>query len=213
MVNCAHPTHFDGVLEDGPWLARIDGVRANASTMSHAELDAGDPDDLAAPATDLLRIVRWSLGGDGLGSARHISMEVHSMRVSLRTFVVMVTVAWGGSGDDDDKAASDEDSSGAETAAFDVVACLEVAGFKQGDLPVGATEAEGAENVGQFVIPDTKDDYLIVYETDSEAAAESAAAGYFGTGVNGAAAVGTRFYAYTSDTHPVQPDIDLCLAS
>ena len=53
MVNCAHPTHFDHVLEDeGPWLRRIVGIRANASTMSHAELDAaeelddGDPADL-----------------------------------------------------------------------------------------------------------------------------------------------------------------------
>jgi S-methylmethionine-dependent homocysteine/selenocysteine methylase len=53
MVNCAHPTHFEGVLDE-PWTARIGGIRANASTMSHAELDAaeeldeGDPDDLAA---------------------------------------------------------------------------------------------------------------------------------------------------------------------
>ena len=54
MINCAHPTHFDRVLEeDGPWLRRIGGIRANASTMSHAELDeaeeldAGDPGDLA----------------------------------------------------------------------------------------------------------------------------------------------------------------------
>jgi S-methylmethionine-dependent homocysteine/selenocysteine methylase len=55
MVNCAHPTHFEGVLEPGaPWLQRIRGLRANASTKSHAELDeaadldAGDPADLAA---------------------------------------------------------------------------------------------------------------------------------------------------------------------
>ena len=55
MVNCAHPTHFDEVLEsDGQWRERIRGVRANASTMSHAELDEatelddGDPADLGA---------------------------------------------------------------------------------------------------------------------------------------------------------------------
>lgn len=55
MINCAHPTHFDHVLDGtAPWAARIGGVRANASTLSHAELDemehldAGDPDDLAA---------------------------------------------------------------------------------------------------------------------------------------------------------------------
>jgi homocysteine S-methyltransferase len=52
MVNCAHPTHFEGVLADGG-LDRVRGLRANASTKSHAELDEaeeldqGDPDDLA----------------------------------------------------------------------------------------------------------------------------------------------------------------------
>ena len=40
MINCAHPTHFADVLEPGaPALERIRGLRANASTMSHAELD------------------------------------------------------------------------------------------------------------------------------------------------------------------------------
>jgi S-methylmethionine-dependent homocysteine/selenocysteine methylase len=54
MVNCAHPTHFEHILEpDSRWTARVRGVRANASTKSHAELDetttldAGDPEDLA----------------------------------------------------------------------------------------------------------------------------------------------------------------------
>lgn len=53
MINCAHPSHFDQALASGaPWLERIRGVRANASTKSHAELDeattldAGDPIDL-----------------------------------------------------------------------------------------------------------------------------------------------------------------------
>ena len=55
MINCAHPTHFDHVLNaDEPWVSRIGGLRANASTLSHAELDemeeldAGDPNDLAS---------------------------------------------------------------------------------------------------------------------------------------------------------------------
>jgi S-methylmethionine-dependent homocysteine/selenocysteine methylase len=53
MINCAHPTHFLAAL-DGPWVERIRGIRANASTLSHAELDeaetldAGDPADLGA---------------------------------------------------------------------------------------------------------------------------------------------------------------------
>ena len=55
MINCAHPTHFAGAVADGgPWSERIQGLRANASTLSHAELDEaediddGDPGDLAA---------------------------------------------------------------------------------------------------------------------------------------------------------------------
>jgi S-methylmethionine-dependent homocysteine/selenocysteine methylase len=41
MVNCAHPTHFiDRLDPSADWVGRIHGVRANASTMSHAELDA-----------------------------------------------------------------------------------------------------------------------------------------------------------------------------
>lgn len=54
MINCAHPTHFDGVLSGGDeWVRRIRGLRANASAKSHAELDEsteldpGDPADLA----------------------------------------------------------------------------------------------------------------------------------------------------------------------
>lgn len=54
MLNCAHPTHFEAVLEaDRASLGRLRGIRANASRRSHAELDAstelddGDPDDLA----------------------------------------------------------------------------------------------------------------------------------------------------------------------
>lgn len=55
MINCAHPTHFaDAVSVDEPWLERLRGIRANASRLSHAELDeateldTGDPVDLAS---------------------------------------------------------------------------------------------------------------------------------------------------------------------
>ncbi len=55
MVNCAHPTHFAEVIEQGgDWRDRIGGIRANASKMSHAELDEaeeldeGSPKELAA---------------------------------------------------------------------------------------------------------------------------------------------------------------------
>lgn len=53
MINCAHPSHFVDALEKGEaWLDRVRGIKANASTKSHAELDnsvtldAGDPVDL-----------------------------------------------------------------------------------------------------------------------------------------------------------------------
>jgi homocysteine S-methyltransferase len=45
MVNCAHPSHIARSLSDGgDWIGRISGVRANASTRSHQEMD--DADDL-----------------------------------------------------------------------------------------------------------------------------------------------------------------------
>lgn len=54
MLNCAHPDHFEDTLRSGDssWLNRIRGLRANASRMSHAELnesttlDIGNPDEL-----------------------------------------------------------------------------------------------------------------------------------------------------------------------
>lgn len=49
MVNCAHPTHFSYILR-GAWVARIGGVRANASRQSHAELDVADSLDAGNPA-------------------------------------------------------------------------------------------------------------------------------------------------------------------
>jgi S-methylmethionine-dependent homocysteine/selenocysteine methylase len=61
MLNCAHPTHFAGALDSGSaWIARLCGIRANASRMSHDELDqaedldAGDPAELGAEYAELL---------------------------------------------------------------------------------------------------------------------------------------------------------------
>lgn len=66
MVNCAHPSHFDHVLSTGEaWTDRVKGIRANASALSHAELDEateldrGDIADLAARYAAL----RDELGG------------------------------------------------------------------------------------------------------------------------------------------------------
>ena len=50
MLNCAHPSHFAAVLTGGePWVARVRGLRANASRLSHAELDAAPRPDAGDP--------------------------------------------------------------------------------------------------------------------------------------------------------------------
>lgn len=81
MINCAHPTHFEGVLaEKGDWLGRIRGLRANASALSHAELDAatalddGNPQELGGQYRNLLRILDKAvvLGGCCGTDHRHI---------------------------------------------------------------------------------------------------------------------------------------------
>jgi S-methylmethionine-dependent homocysteine/selenocysteine methylase len=60
MINCAHPTHFASAIDaHAQWPARIRGIRANASKLSHAELDAsteldrGDIDELAGLYAEL----------------------------------------------------------------------------------------------------------------------------------------------------------------
>jgi S-methylmethionine-dependent homocysteine/selenocysteine methylase len=81
MINCAHPTHFESVLEDGRWRERIHGLRANASTQSHAELDEaeeldeGDPADLAARYAELReRLPRLNVVGGCCGTDhRHVA--------------------------------------------------------------------------------------------------------------------------------------------
>jgi homocysteine S-methyltransferase len=82
MVNCAHPTHFEAVLDAAaPWAARIRGIRANASTMSHAELDEatelddGDPEDLARRYVELAdRLPNLNVLGGCCGTdARHVA--------------------------------------------------------------------------------------------------------------------------------------------
>jgi len=51
MINCAHPSHFDQAVEgDEPWVERIRGLRANASRMSHAELDVAPKLDAGVPS-------------------------------------------------------------------------------------------------------------------------------------------------------------------
>jgi S-methylmethionine-dependent homocysteine/selenocysteine methylase len=61
MINCAHPTHFGHLFEEGGgWLERIKGLRGNASCLSHAELDEsaslddGDPEAFGRQLSTLL---------------------------------------------------------------------------------------------------------------------------------------------------------------
>ncbi|HMO08792.1 MAG TPA: homocysteine S-methyltransferase family protein, partial [Paracoccaceae bacterium] len=84
MVNCAHPTHFMREI-DGPARARIGGIRANASRLSHAELDEatelddGDPVEFGLLCASFgrflphLRIVGGCCGSDH----RHVGQACH----------------------------------------------------------------------------------------------------------------------------------------
>lgn len=88
MVNCAHPTHFAQALV-GPMQGRIGGIRANASRLSHAELDVatelddGNPVEFGLDYAGLgatlpgLRIIGGCCGSDH----RHVAsacMHLHS---------------------------------------------------------------------------------------------------------------------------------------
>ena len=82
MINCAHPVHFADVLAaGGDWRGRIGGLRANASMLSHAELDAaeelddGDPADLAARYVALRELLpNLTLVGGCCGTdVRHVT--------------------------------------------------------------------------------------------------------------------------------------------
>jgi S-methylmethionine-dependent homocysteine/selenocysteine methylase len=77
MLNCVHPVHFATTIRNaGTWIERIGGLRANASSKSHAELDAsptldiGDMRDLAQwydkllPLMPNLRVVGGCCGTD-----------------------------------------------------------------------------------------------------------------------------------------------------
>ncbi len=81
MINCAHPTHFDDVLEGrGGWVRRIRGIRANASRKGHDELDTaneldeGDPYELASEYASLVaRFPELTILGGCCGTdERHI---------------------------------------------------------------------------------------------------------------------------------------------
>ena len=87
MINCAHPDHFTPALRaGGDWCQRIMGLRANASRMSHKELDnaleldEGNPQELGGQYHDLrdllpnLTVVGGCCGTDH----RHIEAISHA---------------------------------------------------------------------------------------------------------------------------------------
>jgi homocysteine S-methyltransferase len=91
MVNCVHPAHLAPVLSaGGAWRERVRGVRVNASAKSHAELDGaaeldeGDPADLAercAALREALPGLRM-LGGCCGTDARHVRAIVEGWRAA-----------------------------------------------------------------------------------------------------------------------------------
>ncbi|MCV3272043.1 homocysteine S-methyltransferase family protein [Roseobacter sinensis] len=90
MINCAHPDHFRNRLTEGRWRDRIYGLRANASRMSHAELDAcetlddGDPQELGALYADLkAHLPRLAVFGGCCGTdLRHVSSICEAVHAS-----------------------------------------------------------------------------------------------------------------------------------
>ena len=88
MVNCSHHDHFSAALAEGAdWSRRIRGIRANASRMSHAELDVaetlddGDPVEFGALCNALKqRLPGISVFGGCCGTDhRHIQETVASI--------------------------------------------------------------------------------------------------------------------------------------
>jgi homocysteine S-methyltransferase len=91
MVNCAHPSHFVRELDArAPWARRIRGIRANASKLSHAELDeateldAGDPEAFAEDYSTICGRHPWIniLGGCCGTDERHIRAVSARLRTS-----------------------------------------------------------------------------------------------------------------------------------
>jgi S-methylmethionine-dependent homocysteine/selenocysteine methylase len=94
MINCAHPTHFEQVLTAGePWVERIRGLRANASRMSHAELndapelDTGNPAELGQEYAQLkARLRQLNVMGGCCGTDhRHIEQIAAACLALFRT--------------------------------------------------------------------------------------------------------------------------------
>ena len=82
MINCAHTDHFSSALDEGAeWTLRIGGVRANASRLSHAELDEmevlddGDPREFGELHMALAKRLPWLCVFGGCCGTDHRHIE------------------------------------------------------------------------------------------------------------------------------------------
>jgi homocysteine S-methyltransferase len=94
MINCAHPEHFEAVLRAGAGeFGRIRGLRANASTQSHAELnaatelDAGEPEALGTAYARLAALMPQLkiLGGCCGTDHRHVERIAEAVGDATRS--------------------------------------------------------------------------------------------------------------------------------
>ena len=91
MINCAHPTHFETTLAgQESWIKRIRGLRANASRLSHAELDEatelddGDPIEVGMQHGELRRRFPHInvIGGCCGTDHRHVEQAYHACKAA-----------------------------------------------------------------------------------------------------------------------------------
>ena len=92
MINCAHPTHFESALQAGAsWVRRVRAIRANASRLSHAELDAapsldrGDIAELARLHVDLDRTLDLCVVGGCCGTDDEHVAAIATELIAART--------------------------------------------------------------------------------------------------------------------------------
>ena len=91
MLNCAHPDHFRHRLHTGEsWLHRICGIRANASRLSHAELDEaenlddGDPQETARDYAELRSLLPHLVVFGGCCGTDHRHIEAVARSTSCQ---------------------------------------------------------------------------------------------------------------------------------
>ncbi|MEO8693402.1 MAG: homocysteine S-methyltransferase family protein [Acidimicrobiales bacterium] len=91
MINCAHPTHFLSTLDPyAQWVGRLRAIRANASRLSHAELDAateldrGDINELAGLYAELLSTLDLRVVGGCCGTDHeHVAAIATAMKTGV----------------------------------------------------------------------------------------------------------------------------------